>query len=214
LAVTDQNVLNECQYALIETPNNGASWGSGLWTTSEVINYLNQRQFDFLKRTALLMARATLNTIPQEVRQALPSDWITTQRVAWLDAGTNLITEVPRGDGWEADHGIPTWPYDNAPGPPLLYTDGEVPNLQLEIMPPTQASGVLQILYVNLSATLSNSGVAFTVPDEWTPCIKWGVIADMLGKVGRGHDPQRASYAESRYQEGVEAAKLALQGWM
>jgi hypothetical protein len=213
MAVTDQNVLNEIQQLLIETANNGASWSSGQWTVQEVINYLNQRQWDFLKQTALLMSRATIPTNPNVTRQPLPSDWITTQRVVWQDMN-GTMTEVPRGDGWEIDHAVTTWPYNLEPGPPLLYTDGEVPNLQLEIMPAPQGSGVLQILYVNLSAALSNSGVAFTVPDEWTPCIKWGVIADMLGKVGRGGDPQGASYAESRYQEGVEAAKVALHGWM
>jgi hypothetical protein len=213
MSVTDQNVLGEIQGLLVETNDGGLTWGSGMWTPTEVINYLNQRQFQFLKETALLMSRATLATNPNVTRQPLPTDWITTQRVVWQDAN-GVFTEVPRGDGWEADHGLLDWPYNLQSGPPKLYTDGEVPNLELEIFPAVLGSGVLQILYVNLSATLSNSGVAFTVPDEWTPCIKWGVIADMLGKVGRGYDPNRAKYAESRYQEGVEAAKVALRGWM
>jgi hypothetical protein len=32
----------------------------------------------------------------------------------------------------------------------------------------------------------------------------------MLSKVGRGYDPTRAAYAESRYEEAVEAAKVML----
>jgi hypothetical protein len=52
-----------------------------------------------------------------------------------------------------------------------------------------------------------------TTPNDFTPAIKYGVLADMLSKVGRGQDLTRAAYCESRYQEGVEAAKIMLSGW-
>lgn len=57
--------------------------------------------------------------------------------------------------------------------------------------------------------------IAFTLtsPNDFTPAIKYGVLADMLTKVGRGQDLIRAAYCESRYQEGVEAAKIMLAGW-
>lgn len=51
------------------------------------------------------------------------------------------------------------------------------------------------------------------VTQDFTPAIKWGVIADMLSKVGRGQDLTRAAYAESRYREGVEAVAIILAGW-
>ena len=64
-----------------------------------------------------------------------------------------------------------------------------------------------------LSGLLTGLGVKFTVPDECVPAIKWGVIADMLSKIGRAHDPERAAWAEQQYQEGVEATKIILRGW-
>lgn len=211
MALTDQSVLGEIQVHLLEPNDSGATWPSGLWATDEVLALVNQRQYDFLKRTALILTRATIPTIPQEHRQALPSDWIMTQRVVWLD-GSGNFTEIPRSDGWEADHAIPTWPNTTATQP-ALYTDGESQTLTLEIMPAASQPGSLQILYVALSTQLTGAGVTFTVPDEFVPAIKWGVIADMLGKVGRAFDPQRAQYAESRYEEGVQAAKIMLAGW-
>ena len=69
------------------------------------------------------------------------------------------------------------------------------------------------LLYVALGQTLANTGVAFTVPAEFVSVIKWGVLASMLGKVGRGHDRRRAEYCEERFREGVEACKLILEGW-
>lgn len=214
MAITDQAVLSEIQNALIETDNAGASWSSGHWTATEVITYLNHRQYEFLKTTGILLSRASLVTTPQLIRQPLPTDWVITHRVVWRSSA-NVYTEVPRGDGWEADHGEATWPYNTAVDDiPHLYADGEVPTLQLQIMPAVNDAGQLQILYVALSTALSNSGVAFTVPDEFVPAIKWGVVADMLGKVGRAHDPERATWAEQQYQLGVEAAKIMIGGWL
>jgi hypothetical protein len=80
-------------------------------------------------------------------------------------------------------------------------------------MPATNSSGILWVLYVALSQTLDGTCVLFTVPDEFVPAIKWGAIADMLGKAGRANDPARAQIAEGLYQEGIEAAKIILSGW-
>lgn len=220
MSITDQQVFNEIQAQLLETQNSGASYSSGHWTASEVISYANQRQSEFCKLTGILLSRATLPTVPQINRHPLPTNWITTHRVVFQaapDPQTNIpgeYTEVPRGDGFEADHAAVDWPFNFATdGVPHLYTDGEVPTLQLQVMPATSAIGVLQILYVALPATLTGLGVALTVPDEFVPAIKWGIISDMLGKVGRAQDPVRALWAEAQYQLGVEAAKVMLAGW-
>jgi hypothetical protein len=101
------------------------------------------------------------------------------------------------------------WIYETQPIPDVC-SDGDQATLLIQVMPPANDAGVLEILYAAVTAELSNSGVAFDVPDEFVPGIKWGIISDMLSKVGRGYDPTRAAYAESRYEEAVEAAKVML----
>lgn len=210
--MTDQEVLNEIQYMLKETPNNGASFISGMWTVAEVIDYLNQRQRQFLKDTAILYQRATLPTIPSEVRHALPSGFISMQHVAWKDMDNNYY-ELRRGDFWETDHGDPTWE-TVAANRPKLYLEGELPTLVLGTAPMTNSAGVIETLFVGLSTLLSNSGVSFEVPDEFVPAIMYGVVSDMLSKEGRARDLLRAGVAESRYIEGREAAKIMVEGWI
>ena len=211
-SISDQAQLSEVQQHLVEpTVDGGTTFASGLWTVTEVINYFNQRQYRFLRDTQLLLTRTSLVTTPNVNRQPLPTNWIVTSRAAWQDI-TNVFTEIPRGDTWEADHAILDWPYNGAQRP-QLWTDGETPTLQIELLPSPNVSGTVWLLYVALSALLSNTGQLFTVPDEFVPSIKWGAIADMLSKVGRAFDPVRAEYAESRYEEGVEAAKIMLAGW-
>lgn len=205
-------MLSEVQQHLVEpTVDGGATFGSGLWTVTEVIGYFNQRQYRFLKDTQILLTRAALPTTPNVNRQPYPSDWIVTSHASW-QATDGSFVEIPRGDTWEADHAILDWPQNGAQRP-ALRTDAEVPTLQIQLIPAPNVSGTVWILYVALSTLLSNTGQLFTVPDEFVPAIKWGVIADMLSKVGRAFDPVRAEYAQSRYDEGVEAAKIMLAGW-
>lgn len=213
MSITDQEVLNDIQGRLIEKQNSGASWSSGLWGFDEVIAYANSRQQQFVKESAILLKRATIVTVSQITRHDLPADWIATQRLVWRrDAGT--YTEIARSDTWEATNSILDWTFNQVPDHPLLYTDGEAQTLKILTMPAVDATGQLQILYTYLSTTLTGLGVAFTVPDEFVPAIEWGIMADMLSKVGRTWDPIRASYCESRYREGVEAARIMIAGWM
>jgi len=214
LAVTDSAVLSEVQSHLVETIDGGVTWSSGFWTTQEVIDYSNQRQRQFLRDSLILIDRTSLVTIPNVLRHPLPQDWVATQRVVFKDSATPAnYTHVPRSDNYESDLAIPTWPYNQAQLP-SAYSDGDQATLTLETFPAVNVPGQLQILFVKLSTTLSNAGaVDYTVPDEFVPSIKWGIMADMLGKVGRGHDPQRSGFCEQRYQEGVEAARVILGGW-
>ena len=212
MTMTDQEVLNELQYALQETPDSGATFLSGMWTVAEVIDYLNQRQRQFLKETAILYKRDTLITIPTEVRHDLPSGFITMQHASWHDADDNYY-ELRRGDFWETDHGNPDWE-TVAADRPKLYLEGEMPTLILGTSPMTNSAGVIEILYVGLSTLLSNTGAEFEVPDEFVPAIMWGVISDMLSKEGRARDLLRAGVAEARYIEGREAAKIMVEGWI
>lgn len=212
LVIVDRDALKDVQLALVEDPvDSGESWTSGLWSVSEVISYLNQRQSEFLKLTGVRLTRASVTTVPQVQRHPLPSDWIATQRASFLasDGSRKVLT---RSDPFELDHALPTWMHAEATKP-KVYTDGMLPTRTIEIAPKASDGGVLELLYVALGTSLSNTGVPFQVPAEFVSPVKWGVIASMLGKVGRANDPKRAEYAEMRFQEGVEAAKMILSGW-
>jgi hypothetical protein len=212
VSVTDQAILGEIQDSLGDTNNSGASWSSGEWTAGEVIALTNQRQRQFLRETGVVLTQTTITTNPNILRHNLPTDWVATRRVAWLDVLGN-VTSIPSGDNFEMDLFRSDWPYNQDVTTPRIYSDADQANLILETAPAIASPGVLNFLYVALSALLSNSGVLYTVPDECVPAIKWGVVADMLSKVGRAHDPLRAQWAEDQYREGVEATKIVLKGW-
>jgi len=209
--MTDQDVLNELQYVVAEAPDHGASWPSGLWTTDEVIAYLNQRQQWFLRDTGVLLSFGTLSTVPQTIQHVLPTDFIRAHRVVWRTVA-NVRTPLFRKENWEIDISTPTWPYILATHP-VFYQATESPSLELRTSPAALDAGLLDISYVARPTTVSNSGVTLTVPDEYVPTLKYGVLADMFSKVGRANDPARAKYCEARFQQGLVEARMLLQEW-
>lgn len=211
MSTLDTAVLSEIQYVVIEPPNSGASYPSGLWTVAEVLDYLNDRQNDFLKRTTIRRTRATLVTVPNQPRQILPNDWIVTLRVGWQDA-TGTVTALSRGDMLEMDMADQGWDYQPTPMP-FCWTDGELPTRQIQLAPAGSDNGVIRLLYVACGTLLTGAGVALTVPDLCAPGIKYGVLADMLRKPGRAFDPVRAAYCEARYEQTIEAAALLLRSF-
>lgn len=224
--MTDQEILTRLQYHLIEAPDGGVSWPSGLWTREEILSALNQRQSKFLKETLLLVQPASPDlavsaavALPPpstqlvgQTRVNLPTDLIRIVSLVWVDGSTGLIRELLRSDSFEADHAIPTW--DQTPAAyPLVYMEYETPTLQVQIAPAPLNAGVLQLLYVPKGAVLAGGGTALAVPDEFGHAIQYGVLADMLSKDGRGKDPTRATYAEQRFTLAIDLARIILKGW-
>ncbi len=222
MSITDQAILSEIQYSVLEldVPDGGATWPSGLWTQVEVLGYLNQRQMRFIKETDVFVAQDRIPVTAGTTRVnlvdqlSLPLDWIDTIELSWqYTAGADQVTiwPVEHASQREVDLYTPLWL--TSPARPQFYMDTETPLLVHTIAPPPDLDGLLYIEYLGLSAVLDGSGEIFTVPDEFVPAIKWGALADMLSKVGRGQNLGKAQYCESRYQEGVTAALTILRGW-
>lgn len=214
MAITDAAMLSEIQQLLLEQAVDGGVTWSEFWTAAEVLNAANDAQSQFLKDTAILVKRASINTVPNVLRHPLPSDWLLTYSVDYQRADGGFF-ELSRADGMQADLLNPDWQYNMARTNPQSYTDGELPTLQLQVMPAVDSPGILWVLYLYIGAALSNAGaVNLTVPDEFEPAIRWKTIETLLRKIGRALDIERADYCEVRYQEGVAAAKIMLEGWL
>lgn len=208
MAFTDQELMQQIQNTVIEPPDLGQTWPSGLWTMAEVAQYLDQRQNMFLKDTHFQFGIANITATSGTGLYDLPDDWINTIRVLWI-RGNGTSKELTPSDTWEADNGIPTWSYVNAE--PLLYFDGGKP-ITILLMPTPNANGTVQIQYVSYAAVLDGSGEIITLPDEFAHSLKYGALSDMLTKVGRGQDV-RAEYCEQRFQLSMEVARLLVEGF-
>lgn len=200
-------LLSEIQEHLLEDVNGGISFSSGLWTVSEVLAYLNGRISRFLMETGILQVRQTQAALAADEWYELPSDLIDLRRAAWTSSGPTTRV-LPRTDSFTADMWDDTW--ESTPGDPQAHMLVPERSLELRVVPNPSADGTLDLIYVKNLPPVTNDCSIMPIPDEWVPFVKWGVISDMLSKEGEANDPQRAGYAEKRWEEGVTLARLYL----
>lgn len=209
--VTDQQIAAEVQYHLLE-PVDPTMWtGTDMFTLDELAGAIRRRRDQFLVETGTVINRAVLPVAPPpaEGRFSFPqniSEVIDVRRISWIDVDAKHH-HLWRSDDWEATSAIPGWNVN--PDLPQAYAVVAVPPLQVQFIPPPSDIGQIDLLSTNRGPVLDLSvGVALGVPDNLAWVIKYGVMADLLGKQGQANDPQRADYCERRWREGVEIARL------
>jgi len=208
--VTDQTLMEVLQYAVAEAPDLGATWPSGLWSQTEVLAYLNERQNKLLKQTGLLLGVADLPAPAGQARIALPQDWLLTADVVWVSQD-GYIRALERSDTYEADNALGAW--EGTPGTPIVYMDYDPPALEVQIAPTPNVGGRILLLYAAQGSPLTGDGEWITLPGTFQrPVLKYSVLASMLQKDGRGKNVGKAQYCQMRESLGVQLAAILLNG--
>lgn len=220
-SITDRLLLDQVQYGALEPPDAGATFPSGLWTAAEVLAYLNARQRRFVKRVRIDVGRGSFLLAAAAERVSLDSiagleDIFQIVRVVLIDTA-GVYQHIPIADSFAADHADPDWSTAAAAQPvPLACSVTDAPTQTIQFMPASSFGGTCWLHYVPRPPTLDlvgpGAGEILAVPTELALGIKWGVWADMLGKPGRAHDPERAAYAEARFDEIAELALQLVEG--
>jgi len=118
----------------------------------------------------------------------------------------STYSHMHRVDEHEATSYDQNWYWDH--GTPEMYSIIATPPIVVQIIPPPLDVGIFHLINVKTGATLDvTSGVILGIPDDLCWAVKWGAMANLLGKDGPGRDPARAAFCESRYKLGVELAK-------
>lgn len=209
--MTDQQLLQEIQLAVLEPADGGASWPSEVWTRDEVLGYLNGGIWQLLKDTELQVTRTELAVAGSATSIALPADWIATCSGVWRDGTTNVRTPLGPVGAFEGDAALPGW--EATGGLPLGLVDLDSATLTLRLIPTPLSAGTLELLYVARTAAMTGAGVTLPIPDDYLSGVKYSTLGMMLRKVGRLLDPERAAYCEQRYDLVVAVTGIILGGW-
>jgi hypothetical protein len=233
---TDVEVANNVLAALIEPPLPlVGSWvGTGQFTFAQLQSALQNRLNRFLGDTGCVVQQQIINGPPPPGEYApLPEGTLDVRRCAWISL-PHTLTWVQIQEQW----GQANFPWDQvfnsvyplgrldewaeqayAPGAaqnpdlPLSYSVFAVAPQTLRLVPPPLNEGVIDLISVPAGPTVNlnpASPVVLNVPDDLSPALKWGVLADLLGSDGPSRDYARAQYAEQRYQEFVSIGQSAL----
>lgn len=214
MATTDAELLATIQRTTLEGDGTDPlTWPSGMWTLAEVLGYATQRQNRFLQRAAVLWT-VLEQAVAVQSAQTLPVDWVATLLVASRTA--EGYREVPTTDPFALDRAHPGWQLTASTTHPYGYyeIDGETRTGYLVPAPTADVLG-LELYYVALGTALDASGIDLSIPDEYVPTLKAGILADLFSKVGEGQNLSLAAVCESRWEEGVQVATLqAIDGWL
>jgi hypothetical protein len=206
----DTALLEELQYALIEPPDLGATWPSGIWTRDEVLDAVSSGVRDLVRSTHLTITRVELPVAALTTTVALPSDWLATGYLVWRTADLRRSALGPV-DSFEGDLALPGW--ETTPGLPIAYADLDLSTLTLRLVPTPAADGTLEILYIQRPPEVTGSGTPLPLAEEFTSAVKYSALSTLLRKVGRLIDPERATYCERRVDLTHIAADIILGGW-
>jgi len=208
--VTDQALLEELQFALLEPPDGGASWPSEVWTREEVLDGVNGGLRELLRATHLVVTRTELAVLAAATSVALPTDHLATAHLVWRSLA-GVRTPLSPVDSFEADLGLPSWEVTG--GTPLGYAALDASTLTLRLVPTPLANGTIELLYIARPTSMTGAALTLPVSDEFASGVKYDALGWLLSKVGRLQDPERSTYCEQRAQLTQLAANLLLKGF-
>jgi hypothetical protein len=208
--VTDQDIVQQLQYALLEKATSQTTWtGTEMFTYRDLANAIQNRLNQFMSDTGIVVNRSLVNVIsPPSGREVLGQSTIDVRRAAWLGSSPEAYyTTLWREDERTLTSANQDWSVSQ--GQPIAYSIMAPPPLRFQIAPPPQSNGQLELLTVD-STTLdpANTATVLGIPDDLTPAIKWGALADLLGMDGVARDLVRASFSEQRYRQYVALARM------
>lgn len=217
--VTDVEVANNVLAALLEPPlpATGLWQGTGQFTFNQLVAALQNRLNRFLSEAGARTSQQLIaGPSPPSDLADLTEGTIDVRRVAWvppasIPAGSppNPAWALGRLDDWAIQAYQPDGPQN--PAQPISYSLFDTVPQQIRVSPPPLSNGQLDCLVVQSGATLNLSPIApvlVGVPDDLSPALKYGMLADLLGTDGPSRDYQRAAYCEQRYQEYVQIAQM------
>lgn len=230
---TFEQLITEIQYHLLEPPTGLLATGiSPQFTINQISAALKRYRNKFvldsripltLTQGALIWDNATgqwtqynqtwdqlpIGTVPNSSPSLghVPLDQSVAliSRATWTDALTKIVTPLRKEDLWSADSYNPLWNIE--PGTPYGYTTAEIKNSELQLIPPPNASGQVNLTYVQTLNLVIESATSFAIPDEFICAIKWGTLYELLATSNPSFDPLRSQYCLERYKAAIEATK-------
>ncbi len=208
--VKDTDVESTLCYNLIERQPAAGVWqGTDQFTINDLTQALQRRRDQFLVETGMVLTRTLLSGLVPPVGQVLlPDSVIDVRRASWIDTLTGEFSILWRSDEYRSQALNPGNLVYLTCTSPRSYSMAVTPPVTMQLLPPAGNPGRAEIITVNAGAALNPvAGVLLGIPDDFAWVIRFGALADLLGRDGQARDPARAQYCEGRWQEGILVAR-------
>lgn len=206
--VTDTDLYDQMQAMLLE-PMSGGTWtGTTQYNIGIFSAALQYRRDELLLQSAANTVNWFQNSPVMSRRSTLPDSTLDLQRVRWIAQDSSMPYVLGREDVVTANAFGPL--LNIQPGPPQSWMITADSALTFDVSCPPNQPGEFDMI-------LSFAGVPFVppaatpvgIPDDWTPCLLYGALADVLANSPEGRDSARAKYCLQRYEQ-LKKAMLKL----
>ena len=213
--VTDFQIVNMVLAALLEPPLTAGWTGTGQFQFAQIVNALQNRINRWMTDTGANVTRHLQDSGagPSVPRIFLPEGVLDVRRAAWLNTA-GVYSTLWRDDEFAMQAFLNPGalrPSD----PPMVWGKFTVPPVGLEVYPPPLNSGRIETLVVESGPGIGVSPAAIVgaptvlrIPEDFIWGMTFGALADLLAADGPMRDLDRATYAESRYQESAELYRI------
>lgn len=204
--VTDDSLYMMIEYHLLEPPLGLVpAWtGSLQFSPADLVAAVQRRRDELLSTCSITVSRRLVPAVAGRI--VLPDSVIDIRRMAYLP---NALFSQPNSIVWPDD----TWALmsyqpsflQNPPGTPETYLQTTQPPISFDTNRPPAYAGSYELLTIEAGpALIAGAPQTLSIPDDWTPILKWGALADLLSRESNSRDPLRAQYCEQRYRMGLK----------
>jgi hypothetical protein len=187
--------------------------GLGLWTgslqfnVSDIESAITRRRDETLGVTGCTYTHRQAPADPG--RTLLSASVLDLRRVAFFPE-QGAMSLMFQDDTWGMNAYEP-YSTTQPQGTPQLYLVSTQPLLSFDVDTPP-VPGQYDLLTIESGYSV-NEGVAcpstLSIPDDWAWIVKWGALADLLGRESNAKDLLRAKYCEGRYKQGLQLLAAA-----
>lgn len=207
--LTDRAMIQQLQFALMEDTSDQTAWvGTEMFSLDDLTGALQRRRNQLLVETGIMLTNSQVDVPSAPIgRVPLDQSVIDVRWASWVDGDENY-RQLQRSDEFGLNAFTRGWALNASR--PTEYSVAITPPVSLQLAPPPNDVGSLDMLSVNAGAEFDpeNASTPLGVPDDLAWVLKWGALADLLARAGLSQDLLRAQYCEMRWRQGVEIARM------
>lgn len=209
--VTFNDIAQEMDYHLFEQPGGVSGTGlSGQFSNSSILQSIARARNRLVMDAGLPLTVNSLQAISGVVdgRFYVDESYAYLRHGYWKDAVSGAWSPMRPTDAWSQDAYSPLWTLNT--GIPNAFSVSVTRPLEVQLYPIPANDGEIEWVSANTvqyDVDEIESDDTLSLPDEFTPAVKYAALSDLLSMDGEGSDPQRADYAEKRYQQFVMVAR-------
>lgn len=208
--IKDTDIFSRLQYILLEPQAAQAAVTTAQFTSDDLIQAVQRKRDEFLFRTGCTSSIETFPLTANTPTITLPQTVIQARRAYWLPNTIAGVTPnpfpLPKTDEFTTASYQATAP--STPGQPNTFSSTMEPPLTIEITPPPNQDGSVEVLTIESQALLSPlQATTLLIPSDFAPGLVWGALADLMSMNLETKDSTREAVARKRFDEYVELMK-------